>query len=60
MLRNRPFVLGSQGIAFTPVAISTNQPTEAWLHILRDIGRSLVWLFIGRTGASLNLHKDFT
>lgn len=47
------FVLGSQGIAFTPVAIPTNQPTESWLHILRDSGRSLVWILTGRTGASL-------
>ena len=47
------FVLGSQGIAFTPVAIPTNQPTESWLHILRDSVRSLVWILTGRTGASL-------
>ena len=50
------FVLGSQGIAFTPVAIPTNQPTESWLHILRDSGRAVLWVFTGRTGASLNPH----
>lgn len=48
------FVLGSRGIAFTPVSMPTNEPTESWFHILRDIGRAIVWIIIGRTGASLN------
>lgn len=47
-------VLGSRGIAFTPVPIPTNRPNESWSHILRDFGRALFWLFTGRTGASLN------
>ena len=50
-------VLGSRGIAFTPVAIPTSIPTESWSHILRDFGRALVWLFTGRTGASLNPNR---
>lgn len=48
------FVLGSQGIAFTPVSVPSNQPPESWLHILRDSGRALLWIVTGRTGASLN------
>jgi len=47
-------VLGSQGITFTPVSIPTNHPPEAWLHILRDCGRSILWIVTGRTGASLS------
>jgi uncharacterized SAM-binding protein YcdF (DUF218 family) len=54
------FVLGSQGIAFTPVSMPSNQPPESWFHILRDSGRAMLWIFTGRTGASLNPHKDFT
>lgn len=54
------FVLGSQGIAFTPVSIPSNQPPESWFHILRDSGRAILWIVTGRTGASLNPHKDFT
>lgn len=47
-------VLGSQGIAFTPVPIPTNQSRETTLHVLRDTGRALIWLYTGHTGASLN------
>jgi uncharacterized SAM-binding protein YcdF (DUF218 family) len=47
-------VFGSQGIAFTPVSVPNLQPrTESRLRILRDVGRSLVWVASGRTGASL-------
>ena len=53
------FVLGSRGIAFTPVAIPTDQPPESWLHILRDSSRSLIWIVTGRTGASFNPRQDF-
>jgi len=51
------FVLGSQGIAFTPVSVPSNQPPESWFHILRDSGRAILWIFTGRTGASLNPHN---
>jgi len=53
------FVLGSQGIAFTPVSIPSNQPPESWLHILRDSGRAILWIVTGHTGANLNPQKDF-
>ncbi|MGC1396752.1 MAG: YdcF family protein [Coleofasciculaceae cyanobacterium] len=50
-------VLGSRGIAFTPVAIPTQQPHETWTRVLRDFGRAFLWLFTGRTGASLNPNR---
>jgi uncharacterized SAM-binding protein YcdF (DUF218 family) len=47
-------VFGSQGIAFTPISVPNSQPrSESRLRILRDVGRSLVWIASGRTGASL-------
>lgn len=49
-------VFGSQGIAFTPISIPSNKPRESMLRILRDSGRSLLWIVSGRTGASLNSH----
>ncbi|AFZ27947.1 hypothetical protein Cylst_5972 [Cylindrospermum stagnale PCC 7417] len=45
-------VLGSQGITFTPVSVPSSYPKESILRILRDSGRSLLWVFTGRTGAS--------
>ena len=45
-------ILGSQGIAFTPVTIPSNQQPETSLHILRDVGRALFWVMTGHTGAS--------
>lgn len=47
------FVLGSRGIAFTPVSVPSNVPPESWLYILRDSSRALLWIVTGRTGASL-------
>ena len=47
-------VLGSQGIAFTPVALPSAEPEESSLRIWRDVGRSILWVITGRTGASLN------
>lgn len=46
-------VLGSRGIVVTPVTVPSNQPNEALWRILRDCGRSLLWIATGRTGASL-------
>jgi uncharacterized SAM-binding protein YcdF (DUF218 family) len=47
-------VLGSRGIAFTPIAIPSNHSPEPWYEVLRDSFRALLWLLTGRTGASLN------
>ena len=60
MLRSRviaTIVFGSHGIVITPVIapspVSVDEP-ESPLRILRDSGRSLLWIVTGRTGASLN------
>ena len=48
-------VLGSQGIVVTPVAVpSSDHKSESLLRVLRDCGRSLLWIVFGRTGAGLN------
>ncbi|BAZ10131.1 hypothetical protein NIES4071_19450 [Calothrix sp. NIES-4071] len=46
------FVLGSRGIVFTPVSVASNQPQESKSRIVRDILRSILWIFTGQTGAS--------
>ncbi|NEO32993.1 MAG: YdcF family protein [Symploca sp. SIO3C6] len=46
-------VLGSQGIAFTPVSIPSSKTKEPLIRILLDIGRSLFWIVTGHTGSSL-------
>jgi uncharacterized SAM-binding protein YcdF (DUF218 family) len=51
------FILGSQGIAFTPVATPSKKRPESWVRILRDSGRSLLWIVTGRTGASLDARR---
>ncbi len=47
-------VLGSQGIVFTPVAIPSAKESESWWRVARDGSRAVLWMFTGRTGASLN------
>lgn len=46
-------VLGSQGIAFTPVSIPSDRPSEEMTRIVRDSVRSVLWIATGKTGASL-------
>ena len=46
------FVLGSQGIAFTPVSVPSDKPPETQIRILRDSARAMLWVFTGYTGAS--------
>lgn len=46
-------VFGSHGIEVTPIPVATNQPEEPIEKVVRDGGRSLLWLTTGRTGASL-------
>ncbi|MBD2345492.1 YdcF family protein [Anabaena subtropica] len=44
-------VLGSRGIAFTPVSIASKKTElESILRIVRDIVRSLLWIVTGYTG----------
>jgi len=45
-------ILGSQGIAFTPIAVPSNRNQESIFHIFRDIVRSFLWIVTGHTGAS--------
>lgn len=52
-------VLGSRGIAFTPISIASNRRRESPLKILRDSSRSLLWIFTGYTGASLKYRIEF-
>jgi hypothetical protein len=48
-------VFGSRGIAITPVAVvSKGESLESFVRVLRDCGRSVLWLFTRRTGASFN------
>lgn len=51
-------VLGSQGIAFTPLAVPSTRPPESTFQLLRDVGRSLFWIVTGRTGASLKTSQE--
>ncbi len=50
-------VLGSWGIAFTPVSIPSRQPVESWIRILRDVGRTLLWIITGHTGARFHPNR---
>lgn len=48
-------VMGSQGIVVTPVAVpSAIDKSETLVRMLRDCGRSIMWVLSGRSGASLN------
>ena len=47
-------VLGSQGITFTPVSLATYRKPEPKIKTIRDVGRSIIWIFTKHTGSSLN------
>lgn len=47
-------ILGSQGIAFTPLTVPSRDPAESWLQVARDTGRAVFWAFTGHTAATLN------
>jgi uncharacterized SAM-binding protein YcdF (DUF218 family) len=51
------FVLGSHGITFTSVSVTSNHSPESWLVILRDTSRALFWIITGHNGASLKTFK---
>lgn len=52
-------ILGIKGIAFTPISVpsdpdqSKKAKKETISPIIRDLGRSLLWIVTGRTGTSL-------
>ena len=48
-------VLGSRGIACTPIAVPSNRPQESTYRIARDAVRSLLWIVTGRTGGRVGL-----
>jgi uncharacterized SAM-binding protein YcdF (DUF218 family) len=47
-------VLGSYGIAYTPIAIPSDKASESKIKVIRDTIRAVVWLITGKTGSSLN------
>lgn len=47
-------VLGSQGIAYTPISLATDRKPEPKIKIMRDVTRSFFWILTRRTGSSLN------
>ena len=51
-------VLGSQGIAFTPVSIATSRLAEPKTKLARDVIRSYFWILTRRTGSSLNRRRN--
>ena len=52
-------VLGSEGIVVTPLAVpSSDDKSESLMRVVRDCGRSLLWIVFGRTGASLNPKQE--
>lgn len=46
------FVFGSRGIVCTPSGVNSGRQVELILQIIRDIGRAILWLATGATGAS--------
>lgn len=40
-------VLGFNGIAFTPLSVPTNQNNEPFIKVIRDVLRSIIWIFTG-------------
>ena len=46
-------VLGSRGIHYKPLPVASEQPPESLIRSLRDGGRSILWVFTGKTGSEL-------
>jgi uncharacterized SAM-binding protein YcdF (DUF218 family) len=46
-------VLGSQGIDFKPVVVSSEQAPESLDKVIRDGVRAIVWVATGHTGSTL-------
>jgi uncharacterized SAM-binding protein YcdF (DUF218 family) len=44
-------ILGSQGIAFTPVSVPSIQRQEPFFKIVRDGSRAILWIFTNRAGS---------
>jgi uncharacterized SAM-binding protein YcdF (DUF218 family) len=46
-------VLGSRGIDFRPIAISTDRPPESIEKTIRDGARAVLWVITGQTGSEI-------
>lgn len=46
-------VLGSRGIDFKPIAVTSNRAKEPVKKVVRDGLRAVMWVLTGRTGTSL-------
>ncbi|MEM7794400.1 MAG: YdcF family protein [Cyanobacteria bacterium P01_C01_bin.118] len=46
-------VLGSRGIHYKPLPVVSERPPETLLRSVRDGGRSILWVFTGKTGSEL-------
>ncbi len=46
-------VLGSRGIHYKSLPVASDRPPEPLLRSLRDGGRSILWVFTGKTGSEL-------
>jgi uncharacterized SAM-binding protein YcdF (DUF218 family) len=46
-------VLGSRGIAFTPVTVPSSEAPESPIRVCRDVIRSVFWLTTGFTGSRI-------
>ncbi|WP_414563551.1 MULTISPECIES: YdcF family protein [unclassified Anabaena] len=47
-------ILGSRGVAFTPISVQSEQSKkETIFPVIRDMGRSLLWIVTGYTGATV-------
>ncbi|MEM6256145.1 MAG: YdcF family protein [Cyanobacteria bacterium P01_D01_bin.156] len=46
-------VLGSRGIHYKPLSVASERPSEPLLRSVRDGGRSILWVFTGKTGSEL-------
>ena len=52
-------VFGSRGVVVTPVAVDSGRDEdESLVRVVRDFGRSLLWVLSGRSGAGLNPRLD--
>jgi uncharacterized SAM-binding protein YcdF (DUF218 family) len=52
-------VLGSRGVVVTPVSVASRRDEdESLVRVVRDFGRSLLWVVSGRTGAGFNPRLD--
>ena len=47
-------VLGSRGITYTPISLTTTKESEPKFKIVRDVARSYFWIMTKHTGSSLN------